>query len=41
MNRGRTVYVQLLAFVPICHFEDLIDVYQASKGVSAISAWGH
>ena len=41
MNRGRTVFAQLLEFVPISHFEHLVDVYQANKGVSAFSAWSH
>lgn len=41
MNLGRTVYVQLLAFIPICHFQPLVDVFQANKGVSAFSVWSH
>ena len=41
MNRGRTVFAQLLEFVPFCHFEHLVDVYQANKGVSTFPAWSH
>lgn len=41
MNRGRTVFAQLLEFVPFSHFEHLVDVYRANKGVSAFPAWSH
>lgn len=41
MNRGKTVFAQLLEFVPFSHFEHLIDVYQANKGVSTFPAWSH
>jgi hypothetical protein len=41
MNRGRTVLVQLLEFVPFSHFEYLVDVYQANKGVREFTAWNH
>ena len=41
MNRGRTVFAQLLEFVPFSHFEHLVDVYQANKGVSTFPAWSH
>jgi hypothetical protein len=41
MNHGRTVFAQLLEFVPFGHFEHLVDVYQANKGVSSFSAWSH
>lgn len=41
MNRGRTVFTQLLQFVPFGHFEHLVDVYQANKGVSSFTAWSH
>lgn len=41
MNHGRTVFAQLLEFVPFSHFEHLVDVYQANKGVTTFSAWGH
>ena len=41
MNQGKTVFAQLLQFVPFSHFEHLVDVYQANKGVTAFSAWSH
>lgn len=41
MNHDRTVFAQLLEFVPFSHFEHLVDVYQANKGVTAFSAWSH
>jgi hypothetical protein len=41
MNQGKTVFAQLLQFVPFSHFEQLVDVYQANKGVTAFSAWSH
>ena len=41
MNRGRTVFAQLLQLVLFSHFEHLVDVYQANKGVSSFSAWSH
>lgn len=41
MNRGRTVFAQLLEFVPFSHFEHLVDVHQANKGVSTFPAWNH
>lgn len=41
MNRGRTVFAQLLQLVPFSHFEHLVDVYQANKGVSLFSAWSY
>lgn len=39
MNRGKAVFAQLLAQVPFSHFEHLVDVYQANKGVRHFSAW--
>jgi hypothetical protein len=33
MNQGKTVFAQLLQFVPFSYFEHLADVYQANKGV--------
>ena len=39
MNRGKAVFAQLLAQVPFSHFEHLIDVYQANKGIRHFSAW--
>jgi hypothetical protein len=41
MNQGKTVFAQLLQFVPFSHFEHLVDVYQANKGVRAFSDWSH
>ena len=41
MNRGRTVFAQLLEFVPFSHFEHLVGVHQANKGVSTFPAWNH
>jgi hypothetical protein len=41
MNQGKTVFAQLLQFVPFSHFEHLVDVYQANKGVTAFSANQH
>ena len=39
MNRGKAVFAQLLAQVPFSHFEHLVDVYQANKGIRHFSAW--
>lgn len=41
MNRGRTVFAQLLGFVPFSHFEHLVEVYQANKGIREFSTWNH
>jgi len=41
MNHGRTVFAQLLEFIPFSHFEHLVDLYQANKGVTSFSAWSH
>jgi len=41
MNRGRTVFAQLLGFVPFSHFEHLVGVYQANRGIREFSAWNH
>ncbi|OGT90799.1 MAG: transposase [Gammaproteobacteria bacterium RIFOXYD12_FULL_61_37] len=41
MNHGRTVFAQLLEFVPFSHFEHLVDVYQANKEVREFTAWSH
>lgn len=38
MDQGKTVFAQLLQFVPFSHFEHLVDVYQANNGVRGISA---
>ena len=39
MNRGKAVFAQLLTQVPFSHFEHLVDVYQANKGIRHFSAW--
>lgn len=31
----------MLEFVPFSHFEHLVDVYQANKGIREFSAWNH
>ena len=41
MNRGRTVFAQLLDFVPYSHFEHLVDRFSANHGVRHFSAWSH
>ena len=41
MNRGKAIFAQLLAQVPFSHFEHLVDVYQANKGIRHFSAWNH
>jgi len=39
MNRGRTVFAQLLGFIPFGHFEHLVDRFAANRGVSEFTAW--
>jgi hypothetical protein len=39
MNRGRSVFAQLLDFVPFSHFEYLVDRYASNHGVQHFSAW--
>lgn len=41
MNRGRTVFAQLLQFIPFGHFEHLVDRFAANRGVSEFTAWSH
>ncbi len=41
MNRGKAIFAQLLAQVPFSHFEHLVDVFQANKGIQHFSAWNH
>jgi Domain of unknown function (DUF4372) len=41
MNSGRTVFAQLVGFVPFAHFEHLIDKYQASRWTQGFTAWSH
>lgn len=39
MNRGRSVFAQLLDFVPFSHFEHLVDRYASNHGIRHFSAW--
>lgn len=39
MNRGQSVFAQLLDFVPFSHFEYLIDRYASNHGIRHFSAW--
>ena len=41
MNHGRTVFAQLLEFIPFGHFEHLVDRFAANRGVSEFTAWSH
>ena len=41
VNRGRTVFAQLLDFVPFSHFEHLVDRFSSNHGVRHFSAWSH
>lgn len=41
MNHGRTVFAQLLDFVPFGHFEHLVDRYASNHGIRHFSAWSH
>ena len=41
MNRGRSVFAQLLDFVPFSHFEHLVDRYASNHGIKHFSAWDH
>ena len=41
MNSGRTVFAQLLGFVPFGHFEHLVDKYQANRWTRDFTAWSH
>ena len=41
MNSGRTVFAQLLGFVPFAHFEHLVDKYQANRWTRDFTAWSH
>ena len=41
MNSGRTVFAQLLGFVPFSHFEHLVDKYQANRWTRDFTAWSH
>ncbi|MDP1940926.1 MAG: IS4 family transposase [Gallionella sp.] len=39
MNRGKTVFAQLLDFVPFNHFEYLTERFAANHGIKHFSAW--
>lgn len=41
MNSGRTVFAQLLSFVPFGHFEHLVDKYHANRWTRDFTAWSH
>ena len=41
MNSGRTVFAQLLGFVPFSHFEHLVDKYLANRWTHDFTAWSH
>ena len=41
MNRGRSVFAQLLDFVPFSHFEYLVDRYSSNHGIRHFTAWTH
>ena len=41
MNRGRTVFAQLLGFIPFGYFEHLVDRFAANRDVSEFTAWSH
>ena len=41
MNRGQSVFAQLLEFVPFSHFEHLVDRFDSNRGIRHFSAWNH
>ena len=41
MNHGRTVFAQLLDFVPFKHVEYLVEKFLANHAVRSFSAWSH
>ena len=41
MNSGRTVFAQMLGFVPFAHFEHLVDKYQSNRWTRDFTAWSH
>jgi DDE family transposase/uncharacterized protein DUF4372 len=41
MNHNRSVFAQLLDFVPFSHFEHLVDRFASNHGVRHFSAWSH
>jgi hypothetical protein len=41
MNHGRTIFAQLLDFLPFKHFEYLVEKFSANHAVKSFSAWSH
>jgi hypothetical protein len=41
MNRGHTVFAQLLSVVPFGHFEHLVAKYQSNHWIRGFTAWSH
>src|SRR3970040_93020 len=41
MNRGQSVFAQLLGFVPFSHFEHLVDRFESNHGIKHFSTWNH
>ena len=41
MNHGRTVFAQLLDFLPFKHFEYLVEKFSANHAERSFSAWSH
>jgi Transposase DDE domain/Domain of unknown function (DUF4372) len=41
MNKGQTVFAQLLGFVPFAHFEHLVSRYNANSWTKRFTAWSH
>lgn len=41
MNHGRSVFAQLLDFVPFKHFEYLVEKFSANHAVRSFTAWSH
>lgn len=39
MNHGKTVFAQLLGYIPFSHFEHLVDRFAANHGIKHFSAW--
>lgn len=39
MNHGKTIFAQLLDYVPFSHFEHLVDRFAANHGIKHFSAW--
>jgi hypothetical protein len=38
MNRGQSVFAQLLGYMPLSHFEDLVDPFASNHGIRHFSA---